>query len=65
MLEIGRLVAGFMLGLLFDPEDGGSILLRIVWLSLNYTSLQHKRPSLHGKQIYQLEIFPRGPNVIF
>jgi hypothetical protein len=48
VLEIGRLIAGFLLALPFEPEDGGDILLRNIWLSLNYTALQPKR-RLYGK----------------
>jgi hypothetical protein len=33
-------MAGFLLGLLFDPEDGGDNLFRKVGLSPNYTTLQ-------------------------
>jgi hypothetical protein len=28
--------ANFLLGLLFDPEYGGSMFLQNIWLSLNY-----------------------------
>jgi hypothetical protein len=34
----------FSLGLLFDPENGGDMLLRKVGLSPNYTLLQPRRP---------------------
>jgi hypothetical protein len=38
--------SGFLLGLLCDPEDGGSIFLRSVGgLTLNYTALQPTRLS--------------------
>jgi hypothetical protein len=35
--------AGFLLGLLFDPEDGGNVLLRNMVFSPNYTELQPRR----------------------
>jgi hypothetical protein len=42
--------AGFLLGLLFNPEDGGDILLRnFGWLSKDYTALYPK--SLHQTAI--------------
>jgi hypothetical protein len=31
---------GFLLGLLFDPEDSGDMFLKNVWLSPNYMALQ-------------------------
>jgi hypothetical protein len=34
---------GFMLGLLFDPEDGNDMFLQNVVLSLTYIALQHGR----------------------
>jgi hypothetical protein len=34
----------FLLGLLFDPEDGDDIFLRNVKLFLNSTSIQTRRP---------------------
>jgi hypothetical protein len=36
--------AGYLLGLLFDPEDVGDIFLRNVGLSPNYKALQPRRP---------------------
>jgi hypothetical protein len=38
------LPAGFLLGVLFGPEDGDDIFLRNVTLSPNYTALQLKMP---------------------
>jgi hypothetical protein len=38
------LYAGFFLDSLFYPEDGGDILLRNVYLSSNYTTLQPLHP---------------------
>jgi hypothetical protein len=35
---------GFLLGLLFDPKDGGDMLRRNVGFSMNYTALQPRRP---------------------
>jgi hypothetical protein len=37
--------AGFLLGLLFDPEDGGNTFLKNAGsLSPDYTALNYKRP---------------------
>jgi hypothetical protein len=36
--------AGFLLGLLFDPEDRSDMFLLNVGLSPNYTGLQHRGP---------------------
>jgi hypothetical protein len=36
--------AGFLLGLLFDPEDIRTILIRNVGFTPKYTSLQLRRP---------------------
>jgi hypothetical protein len=36
--------AGFLLGLLFNAEDGGDMFLRNVGLSPNYKALQPRRP---------------------
>jgi hypothetical protein len=33
-------IAGFLLGVLFDCNNGRNIFLRNVWLSPNYTALQ-------------------------
>jgi hypothetical protein len=37
-----RLLPAFVGTLLFDPEDGGDIFVRNVWLSPNYTALPPK-----------------------
>jgi hypothetical protein len=39
-----HLLAGFLLGSLFDPEDGGSIFLPNIVLSPNHTFLQYRKP---------------------
>jgi hypothetical protein len=36
--------AGFLLGLLFDPEDGGDMFFQNVGLYQNYTVLKFTRP---------------------
>jgi hypothetical protein len=36
--------AGFLFGLFFCPENGVDMFPRNVWLSTNYTALQHMRP---------------------
>jgi hypothetical protein len=36
--------SSFLLGLIFLPEDGGDMFLRIVGLSPNYASLQRRLP---------------------
>jgi hypothetical protein len=39
-----RLLAGFLLGIFFSPEDGGDIFLRNVdYLLLNYTALYPRK----------------------
>jgi plasmid stabilization system protein ParE len=38
------LFSGFLLGLLFDPEEVGNLLPRNVWLYLNYKVWQYRRP---------------------
>jgi hypothetical protein len=37
--EVDLLLAGFLLGLLFEPEDGSGMFLQNVGLFLNYTAL--------------------------
>jgi hypothetical protein len=39
-MDLPRISDGFVLGLLFDPEDGDSIFLRNVRLSPNYMALK-------------------------
>jgi hypothetical protein len=39
---------GFLLGLLFDPEDEGDMFLRNIGLSPYYTALQARRPYSSG-----------------
>jgi hypothetical protein len=35
--------AGFVLGLFFDPEDGGMFLGNVDWFSMDYKALYPKR----------------------
>jgi hypothetical protein len=43
-MQVAIRAAGFLLGLFFDPEDGGDMFLRNVGrLSKNYTALYPKR----------------------
>jgi hypothetical protein len=46
-------IAGFLLGLLFDPEDGDVIFLRNVWLCLNYTAYNPEESTLNCKDILE------------
>jgi hypothetical protein len=43
-LSFPPVFVGFLLGLLFDPEEGDDIFLRNVSLSLKYTALRPRRP---------------------
>jgi hypothetical protein len=36
--------ANNLLGFHFDPEDGGDMLLRNIWVSPNYMALKFTRP---------------------
>jgi hypothetical protein len=38
--------AGFLLGLLFDPEEGGDMFLRNIEISPTYTAVTPKRQAL-------------------
>jgi hypothetical protein len=43
--------AGFLLSLLFGPEDGDSMFLRTVWLFPNYTVLQTRKGHSSVKEL--------------
>jgi hypothetical protein len=51
--------AGFLPGLLFDPEDVGDTFLRNVdWLSFNYTALHHRTQNSLFWMIFMINYFP-------
>jgi hypothetical protein len=44
---------GFLLGLFFDHEDGGNMVLQnISWLSVDYTALYPEDRTLHKNILY-------------
>jgi hypothetical protein len=43
---------GFLLGLLLDPEDGGDMFLRNIWLSPNYMALRRRGSSAYLLLVY-------------
>jgi hypothetical protein len=53
-----QIIAGFLFGLPFEPEDGGATILRIVGgLLPNYTALEPRKP------FYSFSIFQFVLNV--
>jgi hypothetical protein len=49
------LLAGFLLVLLFEAEDGGGIFLQNIRLFLNYTASQPRRPYCHSRPYENLK----------
>jgi hypothetical protein len=45
------IIAGFLLGLFFDPEDGDIMFFRQVGLPPNHTGLQSRRPHSSQSQL--------------
>jgi hypothetical protein len=52
------LLTGFLLGLIFNPQDEGSMFFRNVWISLNYTARRPYSPlTVYGCAERDGEIF--------